>query len=303
LYLIGLFVLLTLIFSRGWATDQTDAESDSDAGASNKVNTGLVISAAEPVGRLAERIAEHATKVSAGRLEVSPTTNGAAVANLCSGCSSIAILTRLPTSKEFAALAEKGRQPVCQLIGYTVLSVQVDKANPVHSLTIDQLRNIFAGRIDNWKEVGGKDVPIQAVLSRYDHRNALFAQAVMADVKWGKSVMVPPVNESPQRISEPLGVGAISFTLWGSPCPDAAKEIAVGKVIPSENSVIEGSYPLRQPIWIITDGLPKPGTAASDFSRVHLRKRGLALLRDSFCVPVTGNLVGTTEGSAAKMDK
>ena len=39
----------------------------------------------------------------------------------------------------------------------------VNKNNPVSDITIDQIRGIYSGKITNWKELGGKNIPIAAM--------------------------------------------------------------------------------------------------------------------------------------------
>jgi phosphate transport system substrate-binding protein len=48
-------------------------------------------------------------------------------------------------------------------IGTDRIVVITHKNNPVQTLTADQLRGIFSGRIENWKEVGGDDAPVMIV--------------------------------------------------------------------------------------------------------------------------------------------
>jgi phosphate transport system substrate-binding protein len=49
---------------------------------------------------------------------------------------------------------------VCRNFAYDGLTIIVNLANPVKRLTISQLGEIYSGRITNWKDVGGKDLPI-----------------------------------------------------------------------------------------------------------------------------------------------
>lgn len=51
------------------------------------------------------------------------------------------------------------------VIGKSQIYVGVNKDNPVKSLTKDQIKGIFTGKIQNWKEVGGNDEPIMPIIS------------------------------------------------------------------------------------------------------------------------------------------
>ena len=59
-------------------------------------------------------------------------------------------------------LAEADAELEQKAIGRDALVFIVNESNPVQSLTQQQLRDIYAGRITNWKEVGGADAPIVA---------------------------------------------------------------------------------------------------------------------------------------------
>ncbi len=52
-----------------------------------------------------------------------------------------------------------------EVIGKSALAIAVNKDNPVANLTADQVKGIFTGKVQNWKEVGGNDEPIMVVVS------------------------------------------------------------------------------------------------------------------------------------------
>ena len=47
-------------------------------------------------------------------------------------------------------------------VAWDALAVIVHKDNPVDSVTLDQVRDIYTGKIANWKQLGGKDAPVEA---------------------------------------------------------------------------------------------------------------------------------------------
>ena len=79
-------------------------------------------------------------------------------------------------------LAEAGAKLEQKAIGRDALVFIVNESNPVQSLTQQQLRDIYAGRITNWKEVGGDDATI-VVLNRKagSGTRATFEAAVFGD--------------------------------------------------------------------------------------------------------------------------
>jgi phosphate transport system substrate-binding protein len=57
---------------------------------------------------------------------------------------------------------ERDRKPFVAIIGYDALGVWVNVQNPVRALTRAQLKDVFTGKLTNWKQLGGKDRPIVA---------------------------------------------------------------------------------------------------------------------------------------------
>lgn len=60
----------------------------------------------------------------------------------------------------FATVPEERRVQLTP-VGWDALAVIVHKDNPVDSVTLDQLRDMYLGRITNWKELGGNDAPLE----------------------------------------------------------------------------------------------------------------------------------------------
>ena len=82
----------------------------------------------------------------------------------------------MPVATEFAVLA-------------------VNSANPIRSLSIYELRQIFSGRIRNWKEVGGLDMPI-LLLGRDQSSDvrSLVDEEIMGDASFASTITLLPTN-------------------------------------------------------------------------------------------------------------
>ncbi len=84
---------------------------------------------------------------------------------LADGKIDIALASRLINSSEVRLLGEKQNKiGINFLAAKDALSVYLNPRNPVYNLTMNQLRDIFSGHIDNWSEVGGLDEKITVVL-------------------------------------------------------------------------------------------------------------------------------------------
>ncbi len=65
------------------------------------------------------------------------------------------------SDKDKNMASEKGVELVEHFVAWGGVCAAVHPENPVESLTLDQIRKIFTGETKSWKEVGGKDIPVQ----------------------------------------------------------------------------------------------------------------------------------------------
>ena len=98
------------------------------------------------------------------------------------------IIVTGPSDEELALAREYGvtlvQKPVC-LDAFVFITY---KNNPVDSLTLDQIRDIYSGKITNWKQVGGDDLPIVA----YQREKNSGSQTAMENMVMGNTRMLSP---------------------------------------------------------------------------------------------------------------
>lgn len=71
------------------------------------------------------------------------------------------IFTAQPSKEQLAMAEEAGLEFNMYPIGYEAFIFIVNKKNPVNSLTLQQIKDIYTGKITNWKELGGKNIAIR----------------------------------------------------------------------------------------------------------------------------------------------
>lgn len=101
-------------------------------------------------------------------------------------------------------------------VGKDVVKVIVNKDNPVKSLTKEQAKGIFTGRITNWKDVGGKDAPVIVVYSEIIKGvNDLFSKHVLGGEPFTKEVLdtasAKDVRNAVATNPEAIGLSSISM--------------------------------------------------------------------------------------------
>jgi len=94
------------------------------------------------------------------RISVTGGGSGTGLAALINGTVGIANASRKISADELSQAEAKGIHPVEHVIARDAIAVMVNPENPVSQLTLQQISDIYSGKIFNWKEVGGDDRPI-----------------------------------------------------------------------------------------------------------------------------------------------
>ncbi len=105
-------------------------------------------------------IAEYRKSHPAITFDIESKATGYGFGALMSGLCDIAEASRLPLKDELEMAQNRNVEYDDHVIGAYSVAVVVNAANPIVNLTREQVRDIFTGVIQNWKEVGGSDVPI-----------------------------------------------------------------------------------------------------------------------------------------------
>ncbi len=186
---------------------------------------------------------------------------GYGVAGLIGGLSDIAAASR-PLSVNEQELA-KTRNVQCNdyVIGSYSIAVVVNAGNSVTNLTKDQVRDIFTGVIQNWKEIGGADAPIHLFIRDPISGTHLgFRELAMENKPYGSSMK--PFT-SYQTIVEAVandagGIGYCGLDLMAKP---SVKAVSIGGIAPTAAAVNQGQYPYARVLHLFTDKAKEPPTA------------------------------------------
>jgi phosphate transport system substrate-binding protein len=170
--------------------------------------------------------------------------------------------------EEIALARERGVDPVEHEVALDALSVIVHPTNPVSKLTIDQLSDMFTGKITNWKQVGGRNEKI-VVLSREKNSgtHVFFLEHVVrkghdkGPEEFAKSTLMMPSSEAlaTQVATDTTDIGYVGL---GYVDPKKHKALAIGKtdagpfVMPSVETAIDHTYPIARPLYWYTNGQP-----------------------------------------------
>ncbi len=166
-------------------------------------------------------------------------------------------------------IAEAGAQLDQKAIGRDALVFIVNEDNPVQSLTLDQLRDIYAGRITNWKELGGDDAPIVAFQRGEDSGSqTLFRNLLIGD----GDLMAAPTELAPASMgglvdsiaSYNNSANAIGFSvyyyidqMYSQP---GLRLLSVEDVTPSYDTIASQEYPLCNDFYAVVRSSDTAGT-------------------------------------------
>ena len=153
-------------------------------------------------------------------------------------------------------------------IGEDAVGIVVDKkviAGGLTSITKEQLRQVFEGKVSNWKQVGGPDLDTFV----YDKEPGRGTREVLDKFLYGKGnkAPAPPANDARYAIvggneetrtkllSTPGSVAPLSSAFATG--YDKLGVLAVAGVLPTAAHIIDKTYQLSRPLFLVTDGEPK----------------------------------------------
>jgi phosphate transport system substrate-binding protein len=192
--------------------------------------------------------------------------SGVGIASLINKACDVACASREMKPKEIEIAREHGVNPKEFVVAYDGVAVIVNKSNPVDKLTINDLHRIFTGKATNWKEFGGKDLPI-VILSREvsSGTHMYFKEEVVQlgkkDNKEEFSSQTLLLTSSQAIVDEVAGNEAAIGYLGMGYLSDRTKAVLVGKnqefYPPDMKDVLQKTYPLSRPLFLYTNGEPQ----------------------------------------------
>jgi len=221
--------------------------------------------------------------------------SGTGIAALINNTVDIANASRQIKPEETAAAEENGITPVEHIVARDAIAVVVHPGNPVSELTLQQLSDIYSGKISNWKEVGGEDRPIVRLsretnsgthvyfletvvrLGEKDNKTLFSADTLLLPSSQG---IISEVRQNPNAIGYD-GLGYI---------PDDLKIIGVAEqpggpfVLPSIATVNDKSYPVARDLYMYTPG--EPTGAVKQYLDWFLSPEAQAIVAEQGFVPV-----------------
>lgn len=202
------------------------------------------------------------------RISVTGGGSGTGIAAMINGTVDIANASRAMKPEEIAAAEVNGITPVEFTVARDAIAVVVHPDNPVSRLTLQQISDIYIGKITRWSAVGGEDRPI-VLLSRESNSGTYmyFLEHVVrlgdkeSDLLYSPDTLLMPSSEgiSTEIRQNPNAIGydGLGYVTADQKVIAVGRDVAGPYVLPSVESVNDGSYPISRPLFMYTAGEPQ----------------------------------------------
>ena len=267
--LLGITLILSLAACAGTTAPEVTAAPTTAAtaaptavpetSAAPKVLSGTVAtdgstSMEKVIGALSEAFMEANGNVT---VTYNPTGSGTGIQAVQEGRCDIGLSSRgLKDEEKASGLKET-------VLAYDGIAVIVNPANPVEDLTLEQIADIYTGKITNWSELGGADSEIVCI-GREGGSGTRSGFEEIVDVKdlcqyrqelSSTGDVIATVAQNP---------GTIGYASLAS-VKDTVKAVKVGGVVPGEETVKDGTYAIQRPFVLVTKEGVTLGEAAQAF--------------------------------------
>jgi phosphate transport system substrate-binding protein len=227
----------------------TAAPTDAPGGSSDTLSGSITVAGSSSVGPSIEGYIKPAFEAihNGVKVNVLISDSGTGIKSTATGTSDIGMSSR-------ALKPEDGADLKSTVIAYDGIAVIANNANSITNLSKQQIVDIFAGKITNWKEVGGPDQKIVLVnRTKASGTRATFKKYALGGAEEASGIEEDASGTVRKIIKEtPGAIGYLALSyLDGS-----VKEISLDGVAPTKDNIVAGKYPVWAYEHIYTKGTP-----------------------------------------------
>lgn len=239
------------------------------AGCGKSRREAILSAGSDTMVNVAQAWAETYSKESGIRIQVIGGGSGVGIASLIDGTCDIANTSRKMMPKELERARERrGAAPVEHIVGYDALAVFVHKDNPVDTISLDVLTEIYGedGTITTWAQVSPEAADLGAIIrvSRQNNSGtyAYFREAILGKTRDYKGGSLDQSGSKDAVALVGRTAGAIGYSGMGY-ATDEVKMLKILKAGETEaiaatlENAKSGTYPITRPLYIYTLGEPQ----------------------------------------------
>lgn len=207
------------------------------------------------------------------------------IAGLLDGTCDLAATSRPLNEDEQRRAKSRGFAVKSSVVGFYAVTVVANATNPVAHLSDRQVRDIFTGKIVNWKQVGGPDQPIVTLIRDATGGTHLgFQELAMDNRPYAPSArgFASYTALAHEIAAAPGAIGYVGMNLVSLP---GLRALSINGIPPNDLAVNEGLYPYVRTIWLQAPA-KNANPLATRFVRFVRSKAGQAIVRNAGFVPI-----------------
>jgi len=227
--------------------------------------------------------------------------SGTGISSMINGTVDIANASRAMKDKEIESAQANGQSPIKHVVGHDALAVYLHPSNPIDSMTIGQIRSIYAegGTAEKWADLGiaiegcPSDEIIRISRQNNSGTYAYFKKAVIGRGEYklgsrdmhGSKDVVELVENTPCAI----GFSGLAYANEHIKMPCVQKDAEGPCVAPTVATAADGTYAIARPLLMYTSGEPTGAIKQymdwilSDAGQCIILNKGYASIRDVSC--------------------
>jgi phosphate transport system substrate-binding protein len=167
------------------------------------------------------------------------------------GNAEIAMMSRDIRAEERKKASDKGLKLVERPIGKAAVAVITHPRNPLNELTFDQMKALYTGEYDNWKQVGGPDEPARCLSRRIPESGGavFFVNTVLKEAPLGPKTVLTETWDAILKVCSvaqdlPLGIVPHTRNMTGAKVLAVKVDDKSPSVLPKDENVKNGTYPI-----------------------------------------------------------
>lgn len=247
----------------------------------------ITVKGSDTMVQLAQRWAERYMKDNSSvQIQVTGGGSGTGISALINGTTDICLSSRPMKDSEKLKLRERyGTTGIEVRTAKDGLTIYLNNRNPVKELSFDQIKDIYTGKIKNWKQVGGNDADI--ILYGRENSSGTYAflkEHVLKNADYSNAMQALPgtaaVVNAVRKDANGIGFGGAGYAT-------GIKETAVRlgssgtAYLPTKENVASGAYPITRFLYFYLR--QKPSGQSQEFIKWVLGAEGQAIVtREGF---------------------
>jgi phosphate transport system substrate-binding protein len=262
----------------------------------SSTSSTIINSGSDTLVNLALAWAEAYAKVNPSvSISVSGGGSGVGIQALIDKRNQIANASRAMKTDEVETAKANGVDPREFIVAGDAIAIIVNPGNPVEQLTLQQASDIFSGKINNWKELGGEDRPIVRVSRETNSgTHQFFLEKVVRLGQGGNktifsadTLLLPSSEVITSEVSQnPNAVGyeGLGYITSSVKMLRLAASSAGPFVMPSKETALSGTYPVSRDLYMYTNG--EPTGSIKDYLDWILSPEGQKIVGELGFVPI-----------------